>query len=158
MTRYIGGAILILCAFLWGRERCAAVKRCCEITAALASFVRYTGERISSFRDPLDVIFASYEDKCLEECGFLSTLRGNGATSAAALLKGLLREKDAAILSSFAAGIGGGYEESQLSLCKYTSAALEQSASEQESKMADKLKLYRLLPALAAASAVILFI
>ena len=59
---------------------------------------------------------------------------------------------------SFADRLGAGYEESQLALCTYTASSLEQSAAEQEQAMGEKLKLYRLLPALAAASAVILLI
>ena len=158
MIKIAGGAILILCAVLWGRERCTALRKRCEITAALGAFVRYTGERIGSFRDPLDVIFAAYTDKCLEECGFLPVLRESGASAAAKTLSGTLSEKDARTLMSFADRLGAGYEESQLALCTYTASSLEQSAAEQEQAMGEKLKLYRLLPALAAASAVILLI
>lgn len=158
MIKIAGGVILILCAVLWGRECCAALRKRCEITAALGAFVRYTGERIGSFRDPLDVIFAAYSDKCLEECGFLPVLRESGALAAAKTLSASLTEKDARTFISFADRLGGGYEESQLALCTYTASSLEQSAAGQEQAMGEKLKLYRLLPALAAASAVILLI
>ena len=158
MIKIAGGVILILCAVLWGRERCAALRKRCEITAALGAFVRYTGERIGSFRDPLDVIFAAYSDKCLEECGFLPVLRESGALAAAKTLSASLTEKDARTFISFADRLGGGYEESQLALCTYTASSLEQSAAGQEQAMGEKLKLYRLLPALAAVSAVILLI
>ena len=78
--------------------------------------------------------------------------------AAAKTLSASLTEKDARTFISFADRLGGGYEESQLALCTYTASSLEQSAAGQEQAMGEKLKLYRLLPALAAASAVILLI
>ena len=62
MIRLAGGAILVVSAVIWGRRQGESVKKRCAITAALCDFVRYTGERIETFREPLCDIFSSYKD------------------------------------------------------------------------------------------------
>ncbi len=102
MIRLAGGAILVLSAVIWGRRQGESVKKRCAITAALCDFVRYTGERIETFRDPLCDIFSSYRDDVLGECGFIAALKESGAAAAVAAVRDLMCPEDAAIMESFA--------------------------------------------------------
>lgn len=158
MIRLAGGAILVVSAVIWGRRQGESVKKRCAITAALCNFVRYTGERIETFRDPLCDIFSSYRDDVLGECGFIAALKESGAAAAVAAVRDLMCPEDAAIMESFAKKLGATYEAGQRAMCEYTASALQKSAEAQKEELSQKLRLFRVLPALAAASAVILFI
>lgn len=158
MIRLAGGVILVVSAVIWGRRQGESVKKRCALTAALCDFVRYTGERIETFREPLCDIFSSYKDDVLSDCGFIAALRESGAAAAVAAIRELMLPEDAAIMESFAKKLGTTYEAGQRAMCEYTASALGKSARVQKEELSQRLRLFRVLPALAAASAVILFI
>lgn len=158
MMRLCGGTVFIVCVMLWGRERAASLYNRQRLTKALASFTAFCGERISSFRDPLNVIFDSFENDILDEFGFISVLREKGIAAAAEMMSPALLKEDAALLTEFSKKIGGENPESQYALCSYVSAALEAGSQKQLEELAVRAKMYRLLPPLAALSAVILLI
>lgn len=158
VIRFFGGAVFVVCALAWGREKAKALYKRQKLTAALADFAAFCGERISAFRDPLDVIFASFENNVLGASGFIGILRSKGCRAAASDAAATLSAEDAALLLEFAKKIGGENGDAQAALCTYTASRLENSASRQLGELADKARLYRLLPTLAALSAVILLI
>lgn len=149
---------MVLCTVLWGHQSAEKLAYRQRLTAALASFIEYCGERIKIFRDPISVIYSSFENEILNDCGFVSHLRMSGAAAAAKCVADILLPEDAAILREFSGKIGQGYGDSQKSLCDYCSAALRESEKKQLSDLPGRVKLYRFLPPLAAASVVILFI
>lgn len=158
MIRLAGGSIVFICALLWGHGRSECLYRRQRLTAALAAFAEFCGERIASFREPLDTIFASFSNDELGKRGILQILRHDGAPAAMRAVMPELDESDAAVILDFSVKIGMGYGEAQKTLCDHTAAALRESARRQEEALADKTRIYRLLPPLAAASVIILLL
>lgn len=158
IERLIGGAILIGCTASWGKQASSKLLHRQQLTAALADFAEYCGERIRLFRDPLDVIYASFENDILAKEGFTQSLRLSGAAIAAASMEDKLLGGDAAVLREFSKKIGQGYSDEQAALCTFTASSLRESEKRQLAELPGKTRIYKLLPPLAAASAVILLI
>ncbi len=49
---------------------------------AFAELISYVGSQIEGFLTPLDRIYASFQSRTLDECGFLATLRQGGGGEA----------------------------------------------------------------------------
>ncbi len=158
MIRLCGGAVIVVCMLFWGREKASELYERQRITKALSVFVLFCKDRISAFRDPLSVIFAAFENDVLESAGFIAQLRCCGCRAACETVLSKLSANDAALLSEFAEKIGGGDEASQTVLCAHVAEGLDKSSNAQLEELAGKSKMYRLLPALAALSLVILLI
>ncbi len=76
----LGGGLVVCAFWLLGRLLAAEEKQKLLALEGLISFFRYTGRRISVFRAPLGEIFAGFENRFLEQKGFLQALHfGSGS-------------------------------------------------------------------------------
>ncbi|MBE6588484.1 MAG: hypothetical protein E7647_08770 [Ruminococcaceae bacterium] len=158
MTAVPGALLLCAAAFLWGRERGRLEEEKLSLLLGFISFVEYTKEQITVFKTPLDRIFSDYCSKELEGMGFIKVLREKGATDAVKLLQGKIPEEAFLEGVQFCSLLGGGYTEGQKKLCEVTLARLEKTADELRALIPGRVRMYRLLPVLIAASVIILLI
>ncbi|MBQ4066105.1 MAG: hypothetical protein IJD22_00545 [Clostridia bacterium] len=158
MIRSVGALLLLLCAALWGIERGRREKTALRIIAELVNFIEYTREQISNFRTPLLRIYSEYCCEARELEDFFSALRRNDTENAVGLLSERIPKSAYREASLFFSSLGGGYSEGQESLCIAAKARLERIGEEMRESLGEKLRMYRLLPLLLAASLVILLI
>lgn len=158
MTAIAGALIFALSAFFWGREKARHEEEKILLLASLISFVAYTEEQITNFKTPLAGIYLDFSDPCLEKIGFIEALRKNGAEAAIEALKGKIPEGSYKDALAFAGGLGRGYSEGQKKLCDITLKRLEKTVEELKADLSERVRMYRLLPVLVAASVIILLI
>lgn len=158
MLKYIGCAVTVVSAWLWGLEKSTALKKSARLTVALCDLVKRTGEDIAVLCRPLDEIFGTYKSDALEEAGFLCVLREKGFYNAVLTVEPLISDDAAEILKPFAERLGGGDREAQTALCKRTAQRLFDLSEKEREKLTEKTKMYRALPLLCALSAVILIL
>ncbi len=158
MTAVAGAVLFSLAAFLWGRERGRKEEEKLKLLESLISFVTYTEEQITNFKTPLSRIYQDFSDAYLEKEGFVAILRKNGAESAVETLKGKICDSSYKDVSEFAKGLGAGYSEGQKKLCDTTLKRLEKAQKELKESLSERVRMYRLLPVLLAASVIILLI
>lgn len=157
-TTMVGALFLTVAAFVWGRERCKREREKLLALEGLIAFVSYADEQISTFRTPLARIYNDFSNEYFEKSGFLLTMSEKGLESALEHLEGILPSEAMKEARIFASSLGGGFCEGQSALCKYTEKRLEQEATTLRDSLPERLKMYRLLPILFAASVIILLI
>lgn len=151
-----GAAMIGTAALFIGREKSEKEVKRLRILEGLLSFISYTEEEIKNFKTPLSQIFEGFSNDVLLECGFILTLRSSGALEAVRYVLPYLSESAARELQSFARGLGGGYTEGQSALCEVTLARLSREAEEIRENLSERVRMYRLIPMLIAASVIIL--
>lgn len=158
MTAALGALLFALSAFIWGREKGRQEEEKILLLEALLSFVSYTEEQITNFKTPLSRIYLDFSDPGLERIGFIEALREKGAEAAVEALKGKIPDSSYKDALNFAGGLGKGYSEGQKKLCDITLKRLEVATSELKANLSERVRMYRLLPVLVAASLIILLI
>ena len=154
----LGAILCSLAAFFWGRERGRLEEEKILIIEGLIFFVTYTEEQITNFKTPLHRIYSDFCEPTLEKIGFISLLQNSGIEKAVEILNGRLSESSYKEVAAFAKGLGGGYSEGQKKLCEITEKRLEKMLKEQKASLSERVRMYRLLPVLIAASVIILLI
>ncbi len=153
------GAVLLLAASVgFGLWMIGEEKRKIRELDALLRLVRHIRENIGSLRRPLPRIFSSFPDPALEENGFLPLLRERGFRAAVEETPWRQEEGVRLALADFAASLGRGYAEEELSLCRYTEAKLADALAALEKAAPEREKLWRSIPALLALSVVLLLL
>lgn len=154
----VGALLFLMAAFLWGRERGKREAQTLYLAEGLYSLADYTQARINSFRTPLFRIFNDFSNGFLEECGFIKSLREEGIVFAVGSIADELPDEVREDVLSFAAGLGGGYCEEQVELCRYTKERLLCFIENAKNTLPARLRMYRLLPVLLASTLIILLI
>ena len=115
------GATSYLC-LLHSRQEQARVRRC----EGLLLLVRHLGVRISSFCEPIERALASFENKALDEMGFLPLVRERGLVHAILAFRTspVLTSEEWGMLATFATELGGRYTRDALALCAATEREL----------------------------------
>lgn len=153
-----GGVVLVVCAFFYGLEKSRVETKKLEMTESMCAFVEYIGQQIETFRTPLQRIFEEFSDERLEKEGFLNILRERGLSASLTQIKEKLPREAFCEMERFSNSLGAGYEKGQAELCSYTVKRLEKTAFEGRERLAQRLRMYRLLPVLLALSLVILLL
>ncbi|MCI8611559.1 MAG: hypothetical protein HFE66_06545 [Clostridiales bacterium] len=158
MLKLAGAALVFIAASLYGRGMCEKMKRRLAIVTALDDLICYIGGSIENFRMPLGRIFDDYHNTVLEETGFLNTLRRDGLAPAISNMEKELPPEIYDQLCSFAGTIGGGSATEETKLCDFTKERLRKVGEDMRTQLPQRLKMYRLLPLLAAASILLLIL
>ncbi len=158
MLKLAGASILFAAAFFYGGNMCEKTKKKLTLIEALGDLISYIGESIETFRLPLGRIFEDYQNGFLQEIGFLDILRRDGFAAAICSVEKDLPPEVFDQLCSFAGAIGGGYASEQAKLCAFTKERLCGACVDLRAQLPGRLKMYRLLPLLAAASVLLLII
>ena len=158
MLKLAGGVLLLFSASVCGKNLCEKLRQRLSMVNALADLVTYIGENIETFRMPLPKIFETYENAYLAQIGFLSTARSDGLSAAIRNVKHILPPELYDRMCAFSSSIGGGYAPEQERLCSMTAVRLRQAGAEMQERQTEKIKMYRLLPLLTAASVLILIL
>lgn len=158
MLKLAGAVLVFVAASLYGRGLCEKTKKKLALLEALEDFISYIGESIETLRLPLGRIFEDYHNAFLEEIGFMELLRRDGLAVAICSIEKDLPPDIFDYMSSFSKTIGGGYAAEQTKLCVLTGQRLQKAWTDMGDQLPGRLKMYRLLPLLAAASVLILII
>ncbi len=156
MIRKICGMMLILgITFMWGWQRVGKEKRRCAELSAFLRLCECIGERIGTFRIPLDMIYRSFSDPVLFARGFLSLL-GDAEGDESALFCALqhyaasgmsaLNDGDFGLLLYFAEKLGTEDLSGTVKRCSYYAARLRERLKAAETELSSNGKLLRLLP------------
>ncbi len=158
MLKLAGAALVFTAAAFFGGNMCEKIKNKLALLEALGDLISYIGESIETFRLPLGRIFEDYQNTFLQEIGFLYILRRDGLAAAICSVEKDLLPEIFDQLCSFAGAIGGGYASEQAKLCAFTKERLCSASSDLRTQLPGRLKIYRMLPLLAAASVLLLII
>lgn len=158
MMKIVGAIILCFCSFLWGIEKSKEAKMKLLCVEGLMEFVKFAGEQISVFKAPLPKIFEAFSNEELNACGFTDALKTEGAVAAVETLKGQIPIECYTEAESFARVLGNGYCEGQTELCRITVSHLNELYEKLRDGLPGRVRVYRMLPVLLAASVVILLI
>ncbi len=117
-------------------------------TVQLEAFHRlvvHTARQIEGFLYPLDKIFAEYEDKVLEQCGFLDALRHHGPDNSMEACKGRLyiSEADISVIKAFFSEVGRHTAHEEARLLAYYEKKLGELASKSRSELQSRVRLSR---------------
>ena len=96
-------------------------------TEGFLLLLRWLRGQISCYSLPISEAVAGFENKALEECGFLPRLRTDGFPVALGSCRDSLSvtKETERMLSAFAEGVGKSYREEQIALCDFTIGELE---------------------------------
>ena len=158
MLKLAGAAIIFAAAFHYCGNMVVQKKKNLSQTAPQGEFNSYISESIETFRLPLGRIFEDYQNGFLQEIGFLDILRRDGFAAAICSVEKDLPPEMFDQLCTFAGAIGGGYASEQAKLCAFTKERLCGVCANLRTQLPGRLKMYRLLPLLAAASVLLLII
>lgn len=158
MLKLAGAALVFVAAALYGRGLCEKIKRRLALLEAMEDLISYIGESIETLRQPLGRIFEDYQNTFLEKNGFTKILRREGLFAAVCSVQKDLPAEIFDCLSAFSRTIGGGYASEQTKLCILTGQRLQRVRDGMCAQLPGKMKVYRLMPLLAAASVLILIL
>ncbi len=156
----VGALILLLSGFytvlLLSRVQRGRQKR----LESFLSLIRFIENEVSCYMTPLDEIYRRFENKELEECGFLPALREKGMKAALAECSSSLcfSEEEERLLTEFASELGKSYREEQLRFCEYCRRMLESYVSGGREDLPKRLRLCRCLVMTGSALIVLLFL
>ncbi len=144
-----------------------AKKRLAECEAFLSLF-EYIKNQVNFFLTPTKVMYRSFANEVLEECGFLPALRSheNDAvyhdiwrSALASSAKSLhLSEKQRALIADFGDCVGKTSGEIQANSFDYYIAEMRREIEKEKTECTKNIKLYRTLGLAAGACAAILII
>ncbi len=158
IVKLIGSVALLVASLYYGQVKIRGERVGIKEVASLAEMVKYIGERIEHFSQPLPEIFAQYRNDHLESIGFLPYVRTMGISGAVENCRMTLDGDDRELFLKFAGAIGRGYRDEELSLCRYTYTKLTESEDKMRAAIKDKEKLYRTIPPMLALSVILILI
>lgn len=136
MLRF-AGAVLLIGLLLYGcllhaRREERRVQQC----EGFLLLVRHIRAEIATLHAPIDDALASFENAALEEAGVLSLARKQGLAFAVGECRDrlLLGGEEIGCLIAFSEGVGRGYVEEAISLCKHTEGALSSVLEKRKSE------------------------
>lgn len=145
--RLLGGVLLAAALSLFLLARLRREEESFRLLSSLLSFVREVRQKISAFGMPLDEILKGYNDRTLEEYGFLPTARENGLAAAGAMLreKGLPSPTLVPPLWEFFSSLGKGFQSEEIQKCDTAERLLEKAREEALPALTKTKKLTRAL-------------
>ena len=158
IVKAVGAALLVAASVGFGVSGVRTERRRRRELDACLALLRHIRENIGTLARPLPEIWDRFEDPVFRESGFLTVLRREGLSAALEAAPPMLGEGERALLAEFAASLGRGYREEQVALCRYTEEKLGDAAEALARSAADRERLWRSLPVLAALSAVLLML
>ncbi len=158
MLKLAGAALVFIAATLYGRGMCEKIKRRLSVVTALDDLISYMRGSIENLRLPLGRIFDDYHNAFLDQIGFIDILRRDGLAPAVSSIEKELPPDIYDQLCSFAGTIGGGSASEEAKLCDFTKERLQKTGEDMRMQLPARLKMYRLLPLLAAASILLLIL
>lgn len=146
-VKLCGACLMLLLAALLASRGSAALRERVAVLEGFLSLLRYIREKIACFRTPAPDIFESFHCEALSRTGFLTQLRDGGMLFALEHKgDGLYLDGEAmALLSEFAAELGGGYAEEELARCELAISRLSDILASYKESLPKSTKLYRTL-------------
>jgi hypothetical protein len=131
-----------------------------EINIALSVDEKGNALKNEFFSQVIDAYTARIRKNQEEGIKYNNIIRtfAEGVEKATEVLRGKISESAYKDVKVFSKGLGGGYSEGQKKLCEITQKRLEKVLKDQKSSLAERVRMYRLLPVLIAASVIILLI
>lgn len=157
----LAGALLIFATSLYLSAQIGLLaQRRMRQTEAFLALLRYIKAQVACFKTPVAEIYQSFQNRVLEECGFLAALRERGLGEALDTCEGalFLSEAEFELLHAFADELGRGFQEEQLDSCDYHIGALEAHYAKQKEELPKRCKIYRTLVLTAGIMLIILLI
>ncbi len=166
--RLAGAAVIFLFFSLLGVFAGERVKKRLAECEAFLSLFEYIKNQVNFFLTPTKVMYRNFENKVLEECGFLPALRSHEndevyhdiwRSALASSQRNLhLTEKQRTLMADFGECIGKTSGEMQASSFDYYIAELRAEIGKEKEEGEKNAKLYRTLFLAAGACAAILII
>lgn len=156
--RILGGALLLLCALLVGREYSAYAGRRIAEHQGFIALISHSEGMIGRFLSSGDELWRGFDNEALERVGFLPLIKdGKDADSAFSTVKGRLSLGDEAKkkVEEFFKDFGSGYKDQEIARISALRAELETSL---KSETAELEKNSRVLNALLVGGALGLII
>ena len=127
MLQWIGGALLFGSACCLGWHYAGIEEGRVRQTEGFLLLVRHIRTRIVCFCDPIERIYADFQNPALEACGFLPAMRAGGLADALQACKDRLYigEEEMRTLAAFGAELGKSDTTAQAAVCDYTMKEIE---------------------------------
>lgn len=159
MLRWAGYILLIISSGAFGIKLEKAMRQRAALTEELSVFAKYAGDCIENLMYPLDRIFSTFRsDGELGRAGFDKALAENGCVCAAGKISDMLSAAGKETFEKFAYELGEGDAQSQIKLCRHTSALLAEESDRLKKDIQAKGRAIRFIPPLAACLVILILI
>ncbi|NLK39197.1 MAG: hypothetical protein GX303_02955 [Clostridiales bacterium] len=145
--KLFGAATILLVSLYLSSQITTFAQRRMRQTEAFLILLRYIKAQVACYKTPVAEIYQSFNNRTLEECGFVNVLREKGFEAALYECESMLYidQNEFELLYAFASELGRGFQEEQLNSCDYHIGALEELYAKQKNEMPKKCKIYRTL-------------
>lgn len=158
MLKLLGILAILSAAYFFGKSASEEITEKLSVTEALISLIRHIETSISTVRMPVNSIFDNYSDKALDKYNYSVTAAKQGLSAANNLIKDVIASEVFDVMEYLAENLGGIDVENQVKLCTYTETRMNAIYERDKLKLADKKKVYRIIPFLVGVSVIILFL
>lgn len=147
MLQPIGALFLIGASFYLGYHFSVMEGRRVRQSEGFVLLLRHIRAGIVCYASPLGEIYAGFENRALEICGFLPALRAGGFAHALRLCRDRLyiEGEELCCLAAFAGQVGQGYTAEQAGLCDYTIAVMERALQRRQEEAPRRARAARSL-------------
>ena len=112
--KLLGGGLVILCGYVWGRSACLRQEQRLERLEAIIFLITHIRDMIDRYLMPIDRILGECDREMLDKCGFPRDCNSlEGLLECAPFLDREVGDT----LRSFVTELGRGWRESQVKLC-----------------------------------------
>ena len=147
MIRLLGALMIFVSCAAIGFSASSMYSKRVRQLEAFAQLISYIGAQIDGFLMPLERIYASFENRTLEECSFLTALREEGGVAAMQICRRSLNltQNEREELLRFFEGLGkhSAYEETRH--CTYFEKRIKELAEAARGEYPSKSKVCRTL-------------
>lgn len=152
--------LILLFAFSVYSGQYAAHLRAARLkqTEGLRSLVAHIRARVEYFNSPLEEIYASFQNKALSSCGFLTKLSEIGFEGALVCPGLRLKSGEMSLMREFAAGLGKSGRDKQLADCDYALSKLDKICASQAAELPKAARISKSFGFMTGIMLVILFI
>lgn len=147
MIRLLGAIMIFFACSAAGFFCSSTYRRRARQLEAFTALISHIGAEIDSFLAPLDTIYASFDNRTLEECSFMTALRENGGVVAMQICRRSLSLTDSerAELERFFSGLGHHAAGGEAKHCAYFEKRIGELADTARSEYASKGRVCRTL-------------
>ena len=145
MLRIVGALMIFLASTAIGMAAAEIWRKGTMQLEAFHRLIAHTARQVEGFLYPLDKIFAGYEDRVLEQCGFLDALRRLGPKNSVEACRSRLyiSESDISVIKAFFSDVGTHTAHEETRHLAYYENKLGELASKSRSELQSKLRLSR---------------
>ncbi|MBQ7646609.1 MAG: stage III sporulation protein AB [Clostridia bacterium] len=160
MIKYIGIFLVMISSAGAAYMNTRSYKTRLNANEGMLEFIRYIRARILYFKDPLTEIFYDYENKTLEDAGFLKSVRGVGFGKSLENYRVMrfFDGKTAEALKTFSNKLGKTSAEEQIDNCDLCIEALSSVVEKMRRELPQKTGMYSSLCVIAGLGASLLLI